>query len=284
MATASSMAGYIKDVTTCPICLSDFTNPRSLPCLHSFCLQCLETHYKAKASGEKATCAMCREEFVLPGDGVHGLKHNFFLEGLVSAKKASACASISEPCEVCRTHGDEQSEATSYCIDCRQKLCERCSRPHKAWRGGGHQVVQLGEEVNVELLRKSSSYCEQHRDETLKMYCMECQTNVCLMCFAVKHRQHECQEIEQVAQQFQQQMKSDVDQAAGRIAEISEGREAMEKARESFLGQITAMEQEVKQAGENLKRKVDLNVQSLLQTLKSLKVRLRRKLLRGMNL
>ena len=41
--TASSEAlRKLEEQLTCPICLEQFTNPKILPCFHSFCLHCLE--------------------------------------------------------------------------------------------------------------------------------------------------------------------------------------------------------------------------------------------------
>ena len=38
----SSFKQELDDQLTCSICLEQYTNPKALPCLHSFCLKCIE--------------------------------------------------------------------------------------------------------------------------------------------------------------------------------------------------------------------------------------------------
>ena len=43
MATKSSTAlKELDEQLTCNVCLDQYTNPKTLPCLHSFCLKCIE--------------------------------------------------------------------------------------------------------------------------------------------------------------------------------------------------------------------------------------------------
>ena len=53
---------------TCTVCLDMFTDPRSLPCKHSLCMQCMQTHLNAEVSKERRTfsCPDCRKTFKLP--------------------------------------------------------------------------------------------------------------------------------------------------------------------------------------------------------------------------
>ena len=39
--TASDALKQLDQQLTCPVCLERYTHPRTLPCLHSFCHQCL---------------------------------------------------------------------------------------------------------------------------------------------------------------------------------------------------------------------------------------------------
>ena len=99
MATVASVTA---DVTTCPICLEMFDNPKSLPCLHTFCLKCLQGYFKDKCLGDEVPCPMCRKEFEIPDDGLEGLQHHFFVQRLVDVRKVESSAEIDEVlCEVC---------------------------------------------------------------------------------------------------------------------------------------------------------------------------------------
>jgi len=143
------LRSQVEEVTTCPICFEDFSSPRSLPCLHSFCFKCLQSHCKDKQPGTKQQCPLCRVEFMIPQNGLEGLVVNFVLQNLIASKRASRA----EPCEVCST--DEQFVyATVFCVQCSQRLCERCGLPHKRWSGGAHDVRPLRDELRPAAIEK----------------------------------------------------------------------------------------------------------------------------------
>jgi len=60
-------------VKTCSICQDELKDPRLLPCIHSFCLECLEQYCADKLPGDDVPCPECRNEFSVPKTGVAGL-------------------------------------------------------------------------------------------------------------------------------------------------------------------------------------------------------------------
>ena len=51
----------LKDLT-CTVCLEIFTDPKVLPCCHTFCLECLKGILGKSAAQENISCPQCREE------------------------------------------------------------------------------------------------------------------------------------------------------------------------------------------------------------------------------
>ena len=94
---------------------------------------------------------MCRKEFQIPSNGLAGRQHHFFIQHFGRRQNASSKSTDEVACEVCLEINEGSSEeiptATIYCIDCRQKLCERYSRPHRIMAGGAHQLKPLGAEL-----------------------------------------------------------------------------------------------------------------------------------------
>jgi len=118
----------------CSICLEEKKNRRRLPCLHSFCLHCLQRHCENSSPGNDALCPLCRTTFQVPQNGLDDLEDP--TDDRDEGEKR---------CEVCWTVGDSK-QADVYCVDCGQLLCERCGLPHKKMPGGPHTVIQLAEE------------------------------------------------------------------------------------------------------------------------------------------
>ena len=67
--TASALKEFEQQLT-CPVCLNIYTNPKSLPCLHSFCQHCLEGLPVNHPQGNKymyyIKCPTCRTSTELP--------------------------------------------------------------------------------------------------------------------------------------------------------------------------------------------------------------------------
>src|SRR6218665_1567503 len=97
-----------------------FTDPRMLPCIHTFCFECLRHTSEAtqKKPGDIMPCPLCRKEFIIPENGVNGVQKNFFMENLLVVKttiqvKKSCTKHIHKPLDY-------------YCAKCKKTVCVFC--------------------------------------------------------------------------------------------------------------------------------------------------------------
>jgi len=272
MAASASVAS---DWTTCSICLEVFENPKSLPCIHGFCLKCLERYFKDNSPGDEVHCPLCRKLFQIPSDGLDSLQHHFFIQHLVDARNACSKSSGEVACEVCLEENEESSEdiptASVYCIDCEQKLCERCSKPHKRWAGGAHQLKPLGAELEHELIQLRRSYCETHKDEQVKLYCHDCNENICLLCFAFKHKNHNSSEIPDLTGTFRSRIDDDNKTILSAIDKLRQQSEKTTQDAFTFVSDVENVEKMVIEAGDAIKRLVDVQLSDCLVKLQSVK-------------
>ena len=81
--TADVAKRAVASITTCPICLEQFEKPKSLPCLHTYCLKCLQGTYKFDQVGDMVPCPECRQEFEIPAGGLSNLKNDFKVQSLI---------------------------------------------------------------------------------------------------------------------------------------------------------------------------------------------------------
>jgi len=200
----------VAEIVTCSICLENYKSPRTLPCLHSFCLQCLQGLWQDKPPGAVVPCPVCRTSFQIPQKGIASLIVNFDLESLLEARDDSSTA--------------------------------------------------LG-------------YCDKHPHKQYELYCFDCKGNICIKCFAISHRKHKCKEIEEAAKYFAKSLNSDVEPFPSRITDYRGGLTQVENKKTKFLTDVQKAEQEVRQRGDELKRKVDRHVNELLHELEQVKSR-----------
>ena len=195
---------YISDITLCPICLEVLDTPTSLPCLHTFCLRCLQRTFAADSPGDEASCPVCRRDFCMPAAGLATLPRNFTLDGLVALQCAVPTSAVSQDAvetasndnavPVCsETTNDADSAAdedglltaagNSADTDS-DNDCSKCSTLTLA-----HQHDQQSR--STEDATTSSTHCDMHAgvDATTE-FCFDCRVDVCATCGGEAHRRH----------------------------------------------------------------------------------------------
>ena len=122
----------LEEQLTCPVCLDHYTNPKTLPCLHSFCQDCLEgLPLDKKNETYYLSCPTCRHCTELPEEGVGSFPVAFTLNNLKEMYSLTKkTADLSNPQEAtCSDHG---KPLELFCETCDTVICVNCSyRNHK---------------------------------------------------------------------------------------------------------------------------------------------------------
>ena len=191
MAASKMLLEIVGDVTECPICAEVIVDSKVLPCIHTFCLKCLKEFWKDKKPGDQVPCPLCRTPFNIPEGGLSDLPKNCFVEKLLDVQKLSNTDQSLPTCDICSTVKKEVDgvlpPAVKHCVDCENNMCEQCASIHFAMKcSKEHRVVKLEE---LSTLDTSMFYvlkhCNQHKDEKMKIYCLDCEVAVCPACFII---------------------------------------------------------------------------------------------------
>lgn len=176
MAVATSARKQLNDLTECPICTEVYKDPRTLPCLHSFCRTCCEGFTRNKLPGSLVGCPLCREKFAIPLIGIHGLRKNFVLEKLkqinqpltsdyVDSGKSYAKTPLMRFCD---EHISKSIDL--YCLDCKEAICTSClTKNHSSHKVS--EIEEVFDELRVTLaldvtkLQTAYKMCELHLNE-----------------------------------------------------------------------------------------------------------------------
>src|SRR6218665_862249 len=265
----------LKHITNCPICMSAFTDPRILPCIHTFCLECLKSTSEAtkKYPGGNIPCPLCRKEFIVPEDGMNGVQKNFFMENLLEFKNALQMGSATINCDMCNLSNKGTSrqvtKATMRCIECQDYYCDSCVEIHQFQKvSKHHEMVQIGSDMKSETKRLvSKKFCTKHIEKPFDYYCAECQKIVCVSCFVESHKLHDCKDVTTVDEEFRQIIEKKAQKISTYVNKILFMRKHNEKSKEDFLKQIVVAEKEIFKRNQELKDMIDRHTKSLLDDL-----------------
>ena len=105
----------LKKEAECPLCLQTVKNPKTLPCLHSFCPECLDevASFARRQLQTTIKCPVCQTSFPIPDtDTFVNLPSSFHLNRLVDVLALKDGTVQTQKCNTC----DKNNPATSYCF------------------------------------------------------------------------------------------------------------------------------------------------------------------------
>ena len=205
---ADTIRNELEKLLECSICLDTFTDPLCLPCMHTFCAQCIKEYIQKSQTEENETkefnCPTCRYRVDIPEGGVERLPKHLFVNNL---KEVITLTSKSETkCDYCNAKGNE-TLATWRCIDCCISLCDKSKDAHDHVYGTSkpHQVLKIFDWKQSDIsgiCSQNKEFCSDHETEILKFFCSKCDTPICQTCHTLDHADHKCRDLGKVAEEM----------------------------------------------------------------------------------
>ena len=258
----------LHEEVSCSVCMNTFTDPKQLPCLHSFCLHCLKGIQRTSGRHDIITCPECRRETkVSEGGNLNELPTNFRINSLLDVLAIKECNTTGVKCGNC----DKKSSQSFYCFQCCAFWCDDCIIGHDIMRSNKeHRVLALKDfqDEDIEDVLKRPAFCPQkhHEKEELKFFCKDCEVAICNSCVATVHDGHAKIILEEAANQRKLEVKSLIEsqkkkaqQKRNKIAKIDESCIHIES-------QAAAVKRNVHRFTENLMAVIEANKKEILNT------------------
>ena len=191
----------LHDEVSCSVCMCTFTDPKQLPCLHSFCLHCLKGIQQKSGVHGKITCPECKRQFEIPGSGNPSeLPTNVRINSLLDVLTIKECSTANVKCGNC----DKRSAQTLYCFQCCSFWCKQCILGHNIIRTNKeHKTLLLNDfqDQDFEAVLKRPAICQKkhHEKEELKFFCRGCKVAICNTCAVTLHEGHGKMHLQEAA-------------------------------------------------------------------------------------
>ena len=247
---------------TCSVCMSEYTDPKRLPCLHSFCLHCLNGIQRTSGRRDKIACPECRQEFNVPDNGnLAALPTNFRINSLLDVLAKKECNTTGVKCGNC----DKRSKENHYCFQCCEFWCGECITFHNRMKANkDHYALALEDfqDHDFENILKRPTFCAipGHEKKEIEFFCNICEVAICNACALTNHDGHGKILLEQAANERKLRVKSAI--------------ESQRKSAQTKRSKITKLDEslsEVQEQAARVKRNVQEFSDSIITAIKTKK-------------
>ncbi|XP_070183671.1 transcription intermediary factor 1-beta-like [Littorina saxatilis] len=238
-------AASASELPECPVCHDGYSlgEPKILPCTHLVCKKCVV--WWLQKAGVQGGCPLCRAP-ILPSTSrgqrdldtlVNDLPTDLAIMALLDSHKMLSGQHI---CIVC----DDNTAATSFCLQCDIKLCKKCSKGHTKFPAmKNHKVEDLNKLTPQRLAEVNRATCNVHDDRPAELYCSTHKELICMLCDSTNHRS--CAKVKAIPgvatekrRELEQQAQRLRDRATALAAQIDESNDILKvmrrKANDTF--------------------------------------------------
>ena len=206
----------IEEEITCSICGDLFTDPKTIPCFHTFCKRCIEKSIESnKKMASVVCCPLCRAP--LPRDDISSVPINFTINHLVEIFGKRKEAGISSTHKEIKCGSCEDGlPAVTWCIECENSFCVGCNDAHKRLKAFKCHATVVIEEIvkNPKLVlstpdKPEACMLKSHNKQPLDLYCRTCSSFICLYCTLKDHPRetHDFNFIDDVVDEEREKIK-----------------------------------------------------------------------------
>ena len=258
-----TLLNNLHEEVSCSVCMYKYTDPKQLPCLHSFCLHCLNGIQRTSGRRDKIACPECRQEFNVPDNGnLNALPTNFRINSLVDVLAIKECNTAGVKCGNC----DERTKQSHYCFQCCAFWCEECIGLHNRIKANkDHYALALEDfqDQDFENILKRPEFCPipGHEKKEIEFFCNICKVAICNACALTNHDGHGKILLEQAANERKLRVKSAI--------------ESQRKRAQTKRSKITKLDKslgEVQEQAARLKRNVQEFTDSIIAAIEAKKL------------
>ena len=239
-----------------------YTDPKQLPCLHSFCLHCLNGIQRTSGRRDKIACPECRQEFNVPDNGnLNALPTNFRINSLLDVLAIKECSTTGVKCGNC----DERTKQSHYCFQCYAFWCEECIGLHNRMKANkDHYALALEDfrDQDFENILKRPEFCAMpgHEKKEMEFFCKICKVAICNACALTDHDGHGKILLEQAANERKLRVKSAI-----------ESRRKRAQTKRSKITKLDESLSEVQEQAARVKTNVKKYTDSIIATIEAKK-------------
>ena len=265
MATEKSLLERINDSTECLVCSKMMVNPKMLPCIHTFCLEC----FNRWVEDDIIVCPLCGNKFQIPYGGLEVLPSNTFVQTLIDEQNTQTTDGVVN-CDICACRCVEQV-AVGFCMECYQKFCDECLEVHAFMNSSkSHQIASI-EHIKTSLEDpekfSESLHCHQHRDRKLEIHCYDCRIGVCTVCFLLEHKRHEGIDLKTFVEREKKRLEENAETVSILSIAVGEQLDLLDTSMVRLSDKAARIEMIILERGEELKRVVDAQARVLVEKL-----------------